>query len=301
MIRISLFLLPLCLSAILPRDCLSADWLGVKSWVYQLTDYRDGKLTAIAESEFDLAVVDLSRDGSDDYFSAQEIKTLKDSGKIVLAYFEIGAIEKYRPEWKSVPQDLMAGPVEGWPDEQYVFYWDERWWPTVQSRVDQAVEAGFDGAYLDLITAYEEIPGTTLAAEERASRMVSLIVRISEYAKGRVPNFKIVPQNCPELFTWSPWEPQLNQRYINAIDGIGMESVYYLAHDKPAEKSWCRENRENAQAIRDAGKLVLGVDYAKKPESRAAAYEKQRKLGFVPYVSVVALDRIVPEKSTPEK
>ncbi len=119
----------------------------------------------------------------------------------------------------------------------------------------------------DLITAYEEIPGTKLKSEERARRMVDLIVRVSDYAKSQQPSFKIVPQNCPELFTWSYWEPKPNGRYIDAIDGIGIESVFYLPHDKPAEKGWCRENRENAIAILNAGKLVLGVDYAKKPQS----------------------------------
>ncbi len=40
------------------------------------------------------------------------------------------------------------------------------------------------------------------------------------------------------------------------------------------------------------GKLVLGIDYAKKSASIADAYGKQQALGFVPYVSVEALDRI---------
>jgi cysteinyl-tRNA synthetase len=279
--------------AILHQPTYSRDWGGVDSWVYQLTHYRNDELTEIAKSEFDLAVIDLARDGGSDYFSREEIEMVKESGKFVLAYFEIGAIEKYRPEWKTVPDDLKAGEVDGWPEEQYVRYWDERWWPIVKGRVDQAVKSGFDGAYLDLVTAYEEIPGTMLDSQERANRMVNLIVRISKYAKSRNPEFKIVPQNCPELFTWSYWEPKPNQRYIQAIDGIGIESVFYLPHDKPAEKKWCRENRDNALAIRKAGKLVLGVDYAKKRETISTAYKKQRELGFVPYVSVIALDRVV--------
>ena len=45
---------------------------------------------------------------------------VKDSGKIALAYFEIGAIEDFRPEWNLVPEDLKSGKVEGWPNEQYV-------------------------------------------------------------------------------------------------------------------------------------------------------------------------------------
>ncbi|WP_269543229.1 endo alpha-1,4 polygalactosaminidase [Cerasicoccus fimbriatus] len=268
------------------------DWASVKSWVYQLCNYQDDRLDAIAATDFDLAVIDLTRDGESGYFERQEIEALKASGKIVLAYFEIGAIEDYRPEWDAVPQELKAGKVGGWPKEQYVKFWDERWWPVVQGRIDQALKAGFDGAYLDMVTTYAEIPNTGLSSEERARRMVALIARISEYAKSRNPDFKIVPQNCPELYTWSYWTPQPNQQYINAIDGLGLESVFYIAHNQPADEDWCQENRDNAVAIRQAGKLVLGVDYATKPTCIADGYAKQRALGFVPYASVEALDTI---------
>ena len=293
-----------CCVLSLPVKGAERKWNDVQSWVYQLCNYKDGKLDEIADSNFDLAVIDLIRDGGSDYFKREEIESVKKSKKIVLAYFEIGAIEDYRPEWNKVPAELMAGKVGGWPKEQYVKFWDERWWPVVKGRVDQAINAGFDGAYLDLVTAYEEIPKSGISSEERAHKMVDLIARISDYAKERNPDFKIVPQNCPELYTWTPWSnPAPNQKYINAIDGIGIESVFYIAHDKPANKSWCQENRDNALAIKKAGKLVLGVDYAKKPESIAEAYKMQRAIGFVPYVSVVELNAVFEEgrtKASPE-
>jgi len=273
-------------------------WLDVKSWVYQLCKYKNSNLDQIRDAKFDLAVIDLARDGSDDYFTKDEIESVKQSGKYVIAYFEIGGIEDYRPEWNDVPKDLKAGAVDGWPKEQYVKFWDERWWPVVKGRIDQALKAGFDGAYLDLITTYEEIKSKEFKAEERAHKMVDLIGKISKYAKGKNPDFKIIAQNCPELYTWSPWKPKLNKKYIDAIDGLGLESVFYMAHDKPANKGWCRENRDNAIAIKKAGKLLLGVDYAKKAETIKDAYAKQREAGFVPYVSVVNLDIVLKEGET---
>lgn len=271
-------------------------WNDVKSWVYQLCDYKDGKLDEMAGSNFDLAVVDLSRDGGSDFFSRQEIGKLKSSGKLVLSYFEIGAIEENRPEWKLVPDDLKAGRVDGWPNEQYVKFWDERWWPIIKGRVDRALDAGFDGAYLDMITTYEEIPGSGMTLEQRAQAMVALLDRISRYAKAKNPAFRIVPQNCPELYTWSFAKAEPNRKFLDAIDGLGLESVFYIAHDKPAKHDWCRENRENALAIKNAGKLVLGIDYAKKRECIEDSYKKLREIGFVPYVSVRELNVIVPEK-----
>lgn len=262
----------------------SNSWQQVQHWTYQLTDYQNDQLNQIAASGFDLAVIDLARDGSSDYFTAAEIAVVKGSGKFVLAYFEVGAIENYRPEWATLPSDLLLGPVNGWPGERYVKYWDERWWPVVQGRLDQALAAGFDGAYLDMIVTYEEIPanaaGTTRA--DLASKMVDLIARASTYARVHNPDFKIVPQNAPELRTWP--------KYLPAIDGLGMEELYYLATDDPCSFSWCAENRAEVAAIAAAGKLVLTVDYANQTAHIADAYTRSFAAGFVPYVTMQALN-----------
>ena len=262
----------------------AATWPDVGSWVYQLTNYQNDRLDQIAGSNFALAVVDLARDGSADYFTPAEIAQVQASGKLVLAYFEIGAIENYRPEWPLVPDDLKLGPVAGWPGEQYVKYWDPRWWPIVQGRVDQAIAAGFDGAYLDMVVTYEEIPANAAGTnrDDLARKMVALIAQTSAYAKSMDPIFKIVPQNGPELHVWPG--------YLPAVDGLGMEELYYLATDDPCHFNWCVVNRENAAIIGSSGKLVLTIDYADRPANISDAYARARAAGFVPYASVVALD-----------
>ena len=254
-------------------------WNTVGSWVYQLSNYQDNRLDQIAGSNFDLAVVDLARDGGGDYFGYGEIQAVRSTGKIVLAYFEIGAIEDYRPEWSLVPDDLKLGPVSGWPGEQYVKYWDERWWPIVQGRVDRAIAAGFDGAYLDMVVSYEEIPAGAAGTnrDDLASKMVDLIARVSTYAKSVAPGFRVVPQNCPELHTWP--------NYLPAVDGLGMEEMYFKATDRPCTQNWCAENRVNASALRAVGKLVLAIDYANLESNIASAYTQARAAAFVPYVS----------------
>jgi len=259
-------------------------WLTVSSWAYQLTGYPNDSLNQIAGSNFQLAVVDLARDGSSDYFTASEIAAVKATGKFVLAYFEIGAIENYRPEWPLVPPDLMLGPVNGWPGEQYVKYWDPRWWPIVRGRIDQAITAGFDGAYLDMIVTYEEIPANSAGTNraDLASKMVDLIDQASDYARSIDSDFKIVPQNAPELRSWP--------KYLPASDGLGMDEMYYQATDRACSQSWCAENHAEAAAVGSAGKLVLAVDYANQPANIANAYTQARAAGFVPYCTVVDLD-----------
>ena len=273
-----------------PSATLAAQtaWANVDSWAYQLSSYPDGRLDDIATSGYDLVVVDMARDGSEDFFTREEIAALQSTGKIVLAYFEIGAIEEYRPEWDTTPDDLKLGPVEGWPDEQYVRYWDPRWWSVVQGRIDRALAAGFDGAYLDMVVTYEEISTRASGLDEdaRARAMVDLLVEIAAYAKERDPAFKVVPQNAPELHT--------RPGYLDAIDGLGMEELYFQATDKPCNAGWCQENREAAAVIHAAGKLVLTVDYATRANNVEAANAQSRASGFVPCVTTVELDRLQP-------
>jgi cysteinyl-tRNA synthetase len=114
--------------------------------------------------------------------------------------------------------------------------------------------------------------------------MADLIVRISTYAKQKQPGFWVFPQNSPEL--------RHQPGYVGAIDGIGMEELFYEATDQPCTADYCSENLANTRALRDAGKLVLAVDYATGPDNIRAACERYRREGFAGYVTVRDLDQI---------
>jgi len=130
-------------------------------WIYQLQGYPEGRLDELARAPRPVAVIDLARDAQADYFHAHEISEVRASGKKVLAYFEIGSIEDFRPEYAQVvatEPELVLNRWPDWPNEYFVRYWEPRWWEgIVRARVDQALRAGFDGVYLDTPLAYEEV------------------------------------------------------------------------------------------------------------------------------------------------
>lgn len=263
------------------------------TWVYQLTNYPDGTLDDLVAAPHEAAVIDLARDGGDDYFSREEVTTLAESGKRVYSYFSMGSIENYRPEYDAVEAseaDLILNQWGDWPDEHFVRYWEQDWWDlVVRPRLDQSLEAGFDGAYLDVPNAYEEIDLDLVEGETRESlarKMTDLIVDISQYAKSKNPDFAILPQNSPEL--------REHDGYLEAIDGLGVEDLFFLDADEPCTADWCAENLDNVRAIRDAGKLVLAVDYASKQSNIDIACERYAEEDFAGYVTVVELDRIKP-------
>jgi cysteinyl-tRNA synthetase len=260
-------------------------------WVYQLQGYPGGRLDEVARAPGEVAVIDLARDAQGDYFRPEEIAAVRATGKLVLAYFEIGSIEEFRPEYdrlRTEHADLILNRWPAWPNEHFVAYWDPRWWDlVVRPRVDQALQAGFDGVYLDTPLAYEEIDLALVPGRDRddlAAAMVELIGRISRYGRGRNPDLRIVPQNSPELRHWPG--------YLEAIDGIGMEELFVKATDEPCTDSYCAENLAGARALRDAGKFVLAVDYADSADLIAATCARYREERFIGYIGVRELDRL---------
>ncbi|MEU5875372.1 endo alpha-1,4 polygalactosaminidase [Glycomyces sp. NPDC047369] len=270
----------------LPED--GADVEAAGSWLYQLSGYEDGALDAVAAAPQTTAVIDLARDGGDDYWTAAEIDALHDAGKTVYAYFTMGSIETYRPEYDAVAaadSDLILNQWGDWPDEYFVKYWEQDWWDLVmRPRLDQAAAAGFDGVYLDVPNAYEEIDLALVPGETRetlARRMADLVIAADEYT---ADGLAILPQNSPELID--------QDGYLDAIDGIGIEELWFLNPDTPCDEDWCAENLANTRAIRDAGKLILAVDYAADPANRAAACAHYAEEGFWGAVAGVDLDAV---------
>jgi len=261
---------------------------AIDSWIYQLQGYRDGRLDEIASASSQLAVIDLARDSGTGYFTPDDIAALHRSGKRVLAYFEIGSIENFRPEYQVLPRDLIANRWPDWPEEYFVRYWDPRWWDlVVRPRVDQALRAGYDGVYLDTPLAYEEIDRAYAQGRDRDAlgrAMVDLIGSISRYAKRARPDFLIVPQNSPEL--------RHHDGYLAAVDGIGIEELFYQATDRPCVEDYCAENLAEVRALRAAGKFVLAVDYAQRLGAVQTTCSRYRSERFAGTVTVRELDRI---------
>lgn len=263
----------------------------VTSFSYVLQRYAGGRLDEVARGPQQLAIVDLSRDGTHSgFFTRDEITRVRATGKLVLAYFEIGSIEEFRTDFRKVDRDLLLHKWPDWPDEYFARYWEERWWEqVVRPRVDRALDTGFDGVYLDTPLAYEEIDLKAVPGETRDTlgrKMADLVIRISRHAKERRPGFAIVPQNSPELRHFSG--------YADAIDGVGMEELFFRATDVPCAEGWCRENLADALALKALGKAVLATDYAVTPANVAAACARYREHAVAGNVTVVDLDRVSP-------
>jgi len=128
---------------------------------YSKQDFID----AVADTNFDMVIMDLFHEGEP--YTAEEISELKykNNGgrRLVLCYASIGEAEDYRYYWQDGwttdnPNWFEAENAD-WEGNYKVRYWDPEWQGIIfgndDSYVKKIIDTGFDGAYLDIIDAFE--------------------------------------------------------------------------------------------------------------------------------------------------
>ncbi len=256
----------------------------VNDWLYVLQLDAGVTIGSIAATEFDLAVIDYSVDGSEaGEHTAEQIALLKASGKVALAYMSIGEAEVGRfywdPAWiDQAPDDPDAPPWLGpfnpdFPDNYKVRYWDPDWQAIIfgvptgvdRSYLDRIVDQGFDGVYLDIIDAFyywSEVVGERTREEARLD-MIAFVEGLAAYARETrgVADFLVFPQNGGDIvLDDDDLLDAAGESYLTAIDGIGVEDVFYdeLSPQPSADVDY----RTGVLAeYLGSDRLVISVDY----------------------------------------
>jgi cysteinyl-tRNA synthetase len=120
-------------------------------------------LTALKATNFDVLILDAFFNDDSNPLTAAEVQSLKtktNGGKrIVLAYMGIAQAEDYRWYWdtnwiKNPPAWLDVNEDPEWEGDYNVRFWMPEWKSIIYgnstSYTQKLVNAGFDGAYLDL-------------------------------------------------------------------------------------------------------------------------------------------------------
>lgn len=126
---------------------------------------RAAYLVALRASPADLLIIDL-------YYGAapltrREVARLQEKPqggrRLVLAYLSVGEAADYRPYWQkhwaAKRPDWLAQPNPAWPDSYRVKYWSRPWrrilYGSADAYLDEIIDAGFDGAFLDVMDAWQ--------------------------------------------------------------------------------------------------------------------------------------------------
>lgn len=278
----------------------------------------------LASAPFHWLVLEPSVDGSHaGDFSAGEIAQIRDRGpcpKTILAYLSIGEAESYRDYWNPAWVDANGDPIPGtapsWlgpqnPDfagNYKVRYWDPAWQALLSGTpseptptpLDRIIDQGFDGAYLDIIDAYEFWSGPDGGSErtrmQARADMITLVEAIATYARvtrGHA-DFLVFPQNAADIIRDDDYEFDADtERYFAAINGIGQEDLFYdeLTPQPQVDVDYVLDQLREFNA-RD--KFVLVTDYVVRDDDPGPAanntrvsdfYARCTAEGFVPYAA----------------
>jgi len=156
-----------------PHNVNSEDIISisqVKNFLYLINPEnfasKEAFIGAIAATDYDLIIMDLFLDG-DNAFIGEEVNLLKvkhnGGERLVICYMSIGEAEDYRYYWQSSWDHDKPGWLDrenpDWEGNYRVKYWDEGWQHIIfgndDSYIKKILDAGFDGAYLDIIEAFE--------------------------------------------------------------------------------------------------------------------------------------------------
>jgi len=288
---------------------------AASTWVYQL---QNPKIKNLAKSGFPLAVIDYSRDGSDDKrFSKKNLQRLIKNNMIPIAYISIGEAESYRYYWektwvekKDNNQLTPTAPKwlghtnPDWEGNYKVRYWDPDWRDNIiKPYLDKIIEQGFNGVYLDIVDGFEYWSDSETYdgemevkmandpfddEEDAAQRMIALVHWIAQYCRKHSPlgqDFLVIPQNGERILIYDE-----DGSYLENVSGIGVEDTWYSAKEKLPRRT-VSERLQFLNKFREKGKRVLSVDYvdtgdrkSKSNLQRIKTYVSQcRALGFSCY------------------
>lgn len=300
----------------------------IRNWGYQL---QRADPERVAASPFDLVVVDYSRDGTEaGRFSPADVERMKQvpggGRRIILAYMSIGEAEDYRYYWgagwvetvnvlrdpSSTPEERSrrteqgASPVkvlrlprlsapswlgrenEIWPGNFFVRYWEKDWQAIIAGAQDsylaRIVAVGFDGVFLDRIDTFQLV--ASMRPDARLE-MVRLVREIAAKARALRPGFLVVPQNGEQLLS--------DPAYLAAIDAVAKEDLVYGEDGDGIRNSpavTARGLRWLAPAV-NRGIPVLVVEYVQDQKLAGQVRADIARFGFLPYLGVRALDRLV--------
>ena len=230
-------------------------------------------------------------------WTAAEIRAIRAGkpGRRVLAYFSIGEAEDYRGYWRrawdvnrdgrpdaGAPSWLLAENPD-WEGNYKVRYWQKAWQRIILRQLDQAILAGFDGVYLDLVDAFEFFeynPATRQWIDDRPNPetgrtyrqdMIAWVRRIATSSRSQRTGFLVVPQNGVQLLGTAS--------YRRTIDAIGVEDLF-TEGNRLQSRGHIAFALGFLQPFLRSGKPVWVIEYGTRPVALKRSLQGAKTYGF---------------------
>jgi len=326
------WLLTVCLGLAVPTAALAQAATGklgapprladVQSWGYQLQGVDPA---VVANSSYDLVVVDYSRNGTDTRrftpAEVQQMQTRPDgSRRLLIAYLSIGEAEDFRYYWSrnwveaaplrdgandgasvELPRGVETVRIpklnapswlgrenEQWRGNYQVRYWHSSWQELIVHGQDSYLSRIISAGFDGvLLDRVDAFHAIEREMESGKAWMVNFISELAAAARQRKDGFIVLAQNPDELLR--------DERFLSVIDGVAKEDLLF-GGDVDSERNSqgsVQKSLRNLSAARGLGLPVLAVEYLSEPQHIDRADSELRSRGIIPYFGPRALDRLV--------
>jgi len=221
------------------------------------------------------------------------IRPLLEQKKTVIGYISLGEVENYRDYYKAVEAEgILYEKNPNWPDSRYIDVRDQRWTKRViEELIPRLLHKGFQGIFIDTLDNPAELERRDPAKFKGMTDAGANLV-------------KAIRRHYPRIYI------MLNRSYeiLPAVDGhidavLGESVMTEIDFEKKAyrlaARAVYRQQVEWLQAAksRQPKLKIYTLDYWPPEDAAGIAriYAEQRKNGFIPYVSVKDLDRVLKE------
>lgn len=136
--------------------------------------------------------------------STETISELKDSGKRVVCYINVGAWEDFRDDAHLFPPEALGNDYEGWEGEKWLdISRYELFSGILEERFDLAAEKGCDAIEPDNMEAYNEETGFELTYNHQLDFNIWLAEQV--HLRGMSIGLKNNPEQVADLVEYYDW------------------------------------------------------------------------------------------------
>ena len=157
-------------------------------------------------ASFDVIVIDAQ------YYTADEIASLKETNGEIYSYLNVGSVESFRDYYEDY-EDITTGSYENWEDERWVDVSNPKWQDFVVGELaPQLIEKDIDGFFIDNCDVYYIDP-----RDEIYDGLTTILSELKATGKSVIVNGgdAYVSRYLDE-----------NNTLDKVIDGVNQESVY---------------------------------------------------------------------------
>lgn len=221
-------------------------------------------------------------------FTKKQIKKLKDKGKTVYTYLNIGAIETYRSYYKKYKKYIL-GPYENWEDEYWIDVSQKDWQKFIGTTLaGELVDKGVDGFFVDNSDVYYQYKKSKIY-----KGLNKILERLRKFSK------KKILINGGDVYVTK----LIEDKKTSSFDGVNQETVFSKIFDYKNDEFGIQSEEETAyyqsylKKVKKKNKKVYLLEYTRDEalKEKIVSYCSKKGYGYCisEYVDLTGRDYVV--------